>query len=878
MMRTFFDSTAEGMIRYFIRPNDDYVLNSLEKLDCDEYLYRLLKTDGYERIVFFEVDETNCKVYAYDKLSHLSILNPIDFQKVNLKDDNSLSTFFTTVQENREKTTSGPVGLKTTSSRVKENKSVILEYGKREVTRFAQSANFIEVFEKYISNALQADNIKTAIVMHMEIFEQVFNKEINIANKTSAQFVDIIRKNERVNSLKQNIIVFTTTQIDNFYRLLGNNLLHNLHSWIPEVMLEGTSSRERVHKAIELLREYGCLVMVDSIGAGEIANLLLRKKIIEHDQRFSALRVSKIYPVSEALQEHLTQKYEKFPKMIVPYIKRREYIRPLNSMLRRDEVVAAITEYAEKIEAKELKLLNKIGSVYVERVTQVYTKYIEDASVSEIMSELDDLVGMDYLKKQILKTLAKFKKDKSRYDEAVSKGKTPRKFPYMNMVFTGPPGTGKTTVADIVARLFCAEGILTNPEPMFRKPANYPTDGRADVLGGRLGTDLDKGNGGVVVIDEFYNFNRGHSGGNLAEEALSTIMDRTDKYKNTMCLIVAGYEKEMEEMFEFNDGASRRFPYTIKFEPYSTDDLLEIFNKMIGSIVVKDTTMNMVRKIVDAERISHGNTFGNAGFIEDILIPRIEIEYYDRGEEDNEFTETDVENAFPNFKEKDNNKTHYRKVPRTLFSELPGYYEIKEYAYDELNDATENAVLYVKTNTGFGTAFLISPDGYALTCNHVIEGASEINVRLRIYGRLGGSDSWHRCSIINAKNDYDMALIKLEGDTFPHLNIADPEREIKRGEHYMVSGYPFGKKTEKDLTNFYGIIGSGNKQVDSTGLQIYNIDGQAKKGNSGSPVISLEDGRVIGLLCGSITDEGDVLTEEINYIRAIKYFWEEFLK
>ena len=54
MRKTLFDSTAEGIIRYFVRPNDDFVLNSLEKLDCDEYLYRLLREEGYKRVIFCE--------------------------------------------------------------------------------------------------------------------------------------------------------------------------------------------------------------------------------------------------------------------------------------------------------------------------------------------------------------------------------------------------------------------------------------------------------------------------------------------------------------------------------------------------------------------------------------------------------------------------------------------------------------------------------------------------------------------------------------------------------------------------------------------------------------------------------------------------------
>lgn len=197
----------------------------------------------------------------------------------------------------------------------------------------------------------------------------------------------------------------------------------------------------------------------------------------------------------------------------------------------------------------------------------------------------------------------------------------------------------------------------------------------------------------------------------------------------------------------------------------------------------------------------------------------------------------------------------------------------------KLNETTDPAILFVKTDKGAGTAFLVSPDGYAITCNHVIEGATEITARLRILGRPGGSDSFYKCEVVNTKKDYDIALIKLlDGTDFPYLKLADCNRKIIKGEEFLLSGYPFGDHTAKDLTTFYGSIASSELQKDDYGYIRFNIDCQAKCGDSGAPIIATSDGCVIGILLGSITNSSGKLIEEINHMRPIKYFWEEFLK
>jgi V8-like Glu-specific endopeptidase len=104
------------------------------------------------------------------------------------------------------------------------------------------------------------------------------------------------------------------------------------------------------------------------------------------------------------------------------------------------------------------------------------------------------------------------------------------------------------------------------------------------------------------------------------------------------------------------------------------------------------------------------------------------------------------------------------------------------------------------------------------------------------------------------------------------MKLATEDREIKRGDPFVLIGYPFG--TANDYTSFLGTVASED-HYDDYGKRCF-IDSEAKSGNSGSPVISQQDGSVIGILLGSQINRGETVTEEINYIRPIKYFWEQF--
>ena len=508
---------------------------------------------------------------------------------------------------------------------------------------------------------------------------------------------------------------------------------------------------------------------------------------------------------------------------------------------------------------------------------------VGETAFEQAMKELNNMIGLGAVKNKI-KSL--FNKEKYSLDEN-SAIKTPGHY-----IFAGNPGTGKTEVAKLMGKIFRSMGLLKTDKLIRVAPA--------DLIGRFYGDteNITKQKcmdalGGILFVDEAYQLagqgtlTNGDS--TYGTKALETIMDFMTEHKTNLCVIFAGYEDKMERIFATNPGFRSRFRETIFFPDYSTEELIEIFKLKINKkLVFAEGFIEKLKEYFDWKKSLAPDDFGNGRAVEQAVEKIMEYRG-DRLEElskQREPSETDIFTLMPedipdiqidtSIKNKELEHATFRKLSRNSIVNLPLPYEPKAYSNQEISSVIEQSILFVKTDIGCGTAFLISPDGYAITCNHVIEGARQINARLKIRGRIGGADSWHECTVVNTSKDIDIAVIKLTGSNFPYLNIAKPERKISRGEKFILIGYPFGTKTANDPTSYEGSIASSENQRDENGYMLYYINSEAKSGHSGSPIVSLNDGCVIGILQGSITNQSGDLTEEINYMRPIKYLWEEF--
>lgn len=194
---------------------------------------------------------------------------------------------------------------------------------------------------------------------------------------------------------------------------------------------------------------------------------------------------------------------------------------------------------------------------------------------AEPLGELDKLVGLTAVKKRVREILAHFVMEKKKADLDIRGEKL-----CMHMLFTGNPGTGKTTVARIVGQVLKAEGLLDKGDlvEVSREDLVALYIGHTAI---KTASVIEKSLGSVLFIDEAYALNGG-SEKDFGQEALATLVKKMEEHKDELVVIMAGYTDEMEKMIALNPGLTSRVPHKIEFPDYSGEELYAIFGQQLG--------------------------------------------------------------------------------------------------------------------------------------------------------------------------------------------------------------------------------------------------------------------------------------------------------
>jgi SpoVK/Ycf46/Vps4 family AAA+-type ATPase len=201
-----------------------------------------------------------------------------------------------------------------------------------------------------------------------------------------------------------------------------------------------------------------------------------------------------------------------------------------------------------------------------------YRGYRDTPSLESALAELDELIGLDPVKRQVHEITAQLQVARLRDRQGLASQPPARHF-----VFTGPPGTGKTTVARILGRIFAALGLLVRPSVVEAH--------RADLVGEHLGSTAIKTNklidsalGAVLFIDEAYAlYNEGYSGGDaFGAEAVQTLLKRAEDDRDRLVIVLAGYTGDMDRFLRSNPGLASRFGVRIGFPSYTPQELVRI--------------------------------------------------------------------------------------------------------------------------------------------------------------------------------------------------------------------------------------------------------------------------------------------------------------
>ena len=232
--------------------------------------------------------------------------------------------------------------------------------------------------------------------------------------------------------------------------------------------------------------------------------------------------------------------------------------------------------------------------------------------MEDLLAELDSYIGLGAVKEEVHNLINMVQVYKLRREHDL-----PTTDMSLHMVFTGNPGTGKTMMARMMARIYRSLGILS-------KGQLVEVD-RSGLVAGYVGQTalktqkvIEKAMGGVLFVDEAYALN-GKSENDFGQEAIDTLLKAMEDHRDDLVVIVAGYTDLMDKFIHSNPGLESRFNRFLLFEDYSLDELMAIFKMRCGKgYILSPEAEPLVRDYI-AEESADGDGFGNARGVRNIF-------------------------------------------------------------------------------------------------------------------------------------------------------------------------------------------------------------------------------------------------------------------
>ncbi|MBQ7455669.1 MAG: AAA family ATPase [Clostridia bacterium] len=264
--------------------------------------------------------------------------------------------------------------------------------------------------------------------------------------------------------------------------------------------------------------------------------------------------------------------------------------------------------------------------------TDAKAEEVPKEKLEDLLAELNGYIGLNTVKEEVDQLVHWIQMQQLRKQHDL-----PTSDLSLHMVFSGNPGTGKTTIARFLSKIFHSLGILS-------KGQLVEVD-RGDMVAGYVGQTaiktkdvIDKAMGGVLFIDEAYALtNRGEN--DYGQEAVDTLLKAMEDHRDDLIVIVAGYIEPMQRFLHSNPGLESRFNRFIDFPDYTLDELMGIFDLRCKSngYTLEDDARETLRQIIDIERLD-AKGFGNARGVRNLFETIIARQADRLGETEGEIT------------------------------------------------------------------------------------------------------------------------------------------------------------------------------------------------------------------------------------------------
>jgi len=481
-----------------------------------------------------------------------------------------------------------------------------------------------------------------------------------------------------------------------------------------------------------------------------------------------------------------------------------------------------------------------------------------ERTLDQALDRLEEMVGLESVKEEVNKLISALEVERLRREQGLVIAPISR-----HMVFSGPPGVGKTEVARALGEIYRSLTVL-------RKGHLVETD-RSGLVAGYIGQTapktLDKCRealDGILFIDEAYSLAR--PGNDFGQEAIDTLLKFMEDNRDRIVVIVAGYPNEIQRFINSNPGLSSRFTKTIEFPPYGANELAAILRVMAKrqNFVLPD---NLESSLAPWLKVGMRNkSWGQAREMRTLLERAREAQAtriaHDPSGDVRQLAMTDIDAAI--------RISGYREtVPETISDTIVRIPALRRSVtpLSEGTSALQAAVVTIKIDGTYGSGFFISRDGYLLTNHHVVEDNKFVTIKLTTGRQMPGE-------VLRSHKARDVALVKVNESALEALPLQLEPPDVA-AEVYAV-GTPVSETYSTTISK--GIV-SAYRTVDD--LKLIQSDAAIHGGSSGGAMVD-RFGNVVAISVSGISSSAQKLGTSINFFipiaDALKFLAVELVK